>query len=372
MAGPTALSEVGFWQIFHRYVESIDAAREFFTQISPRASEMDAHALEEQKRRMAELTLKLLKRKGLGFDDLDEFVTTTFDPLAEGLARSISSKSMEVDKAARFTLTIDDSEPELAADKAQLFMDAIRVIVGEAKLPGIHRESLNRSVLLSLVANFEVLIADLARRRYRQFPEAIGRQRQVSVEVLRTFARVDDVLDHIVSDLIDELLRGSFERWFKFLEQHMSIDPSRVVPDASQWAEMFQRRHVVVHAGGHASRQYREKVDWTRVRWPSHRPPLDDPLVTENEYIWYALDVFQTVGMLLCQSAWKKLAPQESEERYTSLARVIFGAADAALWQVVRWLSTWGTEDGGFTVAQSSQLSLVACLSSMRAYCESW
>lgn len=224
----------------------------------------------------------------------------------------------------------------------------------------IHRELLNRSILMSLVSYFEVLVADLAHAFYRIAPDAISTDDKVlSVNELKQFSSIDEALRSIISDRIDKLLRESVNGWREFFQSRMKIDMKLLVPQWAQWNEYFQRRHIIVHTGGRVTERYLSNVDWEQAEPFMSKPSLGDTLTIDDVYIENAIDVFEISGLLLCQEVWRKLVPGDSEARYGGLRGLLDEVYRGLLsrhWYVAQRVATWGEQD-----SEASEDSMLIC-----------
>ena len=170
----------------------------------------------------------------------------------------------------------------------------------------------------------------------------------LSVNELKKFSSIDEALRSIVSHRVDELLRGSVNDWQKFFKSRMKIDMTLLVPDWAQWEEYFQRRHVILHAGGRATERYLSNVTWRKVEPHISRPSLGDKLDVNDTYLDHAINVFEVSGLLLCQEVWRKLVPEDGERRHSpasGLPDVVYRRLLSRHWYVSGRLATWGEQD---------------------------
>lgn len=214
----------------------------------------------------------------------------------------------------------------------------------------IHHELLNRSTLMSLVSYFEVLVADLAHALFRIAPDAaLTEDKSLGVKELKKFSSIDEALRSIISDAVDDLLRGSVNDWHKFFQTRMKIDMKLLTPDWAQWNEYFQRRHIMVHAGGRVTERYLSNVDWEKLAPHIPKPSLGDRLGIEDAYLERTINAFEVSGLLLCQEVWRKLVPGDGERRFgplRGLLDVVYSRLLSRHWYVAERLATWGEQDG--------------------------
>ena len=324
-----------FASVFSQYQNSMEALREFSSRLTPLVSDIETVIAEERRRKVDQILASFRDR-------LDERQLEELRKFAEWLVNSIEG---ETDEESSFTL-----EGNVSAEVVL----AVLTVVQERSPTYAHHELLNRSILMSLVGYFEVVVADLAHAFYRLIPKAASNDDKVlSVNELRTFESVDDAMEFVISERVDDLLRGSIEDWQQFFQSRMNVDLRSIVPDWPQWSEMFQRRHIIVHAGGKVTRRYLEKVDWDNVTWPERKPEMGSLVAVDDKYVQRALDIFEVSGALLCQAVAKKLGPDDHEGRLRALMAAIYHRLKTPHWYVAERLSTWGNADSAATEEQS-------------------
>lgn len=333
-----------FKNVFKRYTDSITALREFFSRLSPFVTKLEKGIRREQKASINKIAQDFGKHASK--KELDELMS---------FLESLRGKSAKKNKKVGTPKNLKITSP-LAQESA---INLLRTIFFSTP-SAIHRELLNRSILMSLVSYFEVLVADLAHAFYRIAPDAISTDNKVlSVNELKQFNTIDEALRSIVSDRIDKLLRGSVRDWRDFFQSHMNIDMELLTPDWARWNECFQRRHVMVHAGGRASETYLSHVDWEAIAPYMTKPNVGNKLDVETDYLKDAINTFEITGILLCQEVWRKLVPGDEETRYsafTGIENAIYESLLSHHWYVAEKLAAWGEKDG-----EASEDSVLMC-----------
>lgn len=212
-----------------------------------------------------------------------------------------------------------------------------------------HREILYRGVLTGLVGQFEVLIADLAHHFFRRAPGALGGDDKVlSARELLAFASIDEAKEFIISDRVDDLLRGSAEDWRKFFESRMKIDLREISTDWPHFVEHIQRRHLIVHAGSRISRRYLSLVDQSVLKKYFGDPQIGQPVRLDSEYIESALRSFEATGILLGLAFWSKLHREAAEAQAELLIDHVYESVKRGQWNVVLHLAKWGAGHEAF------------------------
>jgi len=318
-----------FRSVFARYRRNITALREFFMRLNPVVADIEVGITDEYASRLDRLLSDFRTRAGP--EDMRELrqLIDWLSPVPQG-----------------------EPCPSTTRLKSPAVGWLFYSILGEferASSFGAHRVLLNASILISLVGYFELLVADLVHTFYRTFPEAAANDDKVlSVNQLKSFDSIDEAIDYVVSRRVDDLLRGTLEEWHKFFESRLKIDLRKVVPEWARFSEIIQRRHLIVHAGGEVNRRYLANVDWERLGDPDGPPALGTQLSVDEAYLNCALDIFEVAGVLLCQSVWKKLAPEETDTRLGmlgGLGDVVYRSLLGGRWYIAERLCGWGLQD---------------------------
>jgi len=322
-----------FERTFTQYRDSIAALREFFSRLSPFVTKLKKGIKKEKKAHIKEI-----------FKDFGQRASKAEIEELENFLETLTGKTTKKGKAVREFKASDITSPLVK----EFVIKMVRAIFYDTP-SDIHRELLNRSILMSLVSYFEVLVADLAHAFYRIAPDAISTADKVlSVNELKQFSSIDEALRSIVSDRIDKLLRSSVSDWQEFFQSRMKINMKLIVPEWAQWNEYFQRRHIVVHAGSHVTQLYLSKLDWKALTPYMPKPSLGDKLDIDDAYLEHAINTFEIAGLLLCQEVWRKLIPGDSEARYsglTGLGDAVYHRLLSRHWDVAEKLASWGEQD---------------------------
>jgi hypothetical protein len=213
-----------------------------------------------------------------------------------------------------------------------------------------HRELLYRGIVTGLVGQFEVLIAELAHAFYRRAPDAVGAdEKLLSVNDLKRFGSIDDALDFVVSNRVEDLLRGSVHDWQKFFSTRLKIDLSQHAPDWERFVESIQRRHVIVHAGGRITRRYLENVAPAVVQAYFADASLGTRISLDADYISACVRSFEITGLLLGYHCWSKLHDEELSLMEEDLNENIYALLCAKEWKTVRALALWASHVAGLS-----------------------
>lgn len=318
-----------FRPVFVQYGASMTAIREFFSQLAPFVSEIEEgrwKSIEEQTRTIMQGFMERATKQD------SEELTDVLKVIVDRISGVKSSRPKRITASGTVTKVVWE----------------IGRMMMHTYSPGMHQELLNRSILMSLVSYFEVLVSDLAHLYYRLVPDATSAdEKALSVNDLRQFKSIDDALQSVVSRRVDNLLREGADEWHRFFKTRMKIDLDQLVPSASEWREFFQRRHIIVHACGRVTERYLASVDWDSLE--RAQPTIGTALPLDGSYLARAIDAFEIAGLLLCQEIWRKLAPQELQVRLnssTGLCDAVYRRLKSGNWCVAEHLASWGLRDG--------------------------
>ena len=167
-----------FLGIFTRYISSIDAIREFFLNLCPVVTSIEEGIEKKTKSYLKEIFEDFRKKATEEeIDDMNGF----FEFISQGYDSKKSSKAKSHSFTPKSTLV------------EECTLKILRTALGHST-SGLHRKLLNRSILMSLVSYFEVLVAELAHAFYRIAPDAISTDDKVlSVNELKRFNSIDEV-----------------------------------------------------------------------------------------------------------------------------------------------------------------------------------
>jgi hypothetical protein len=162
------------------------------------------------------------------------------------------------------------------------------------------------SLLTTLVGDYEVFIASLARAVVTRHPGSLdSSERTFTWRDISAHSTLEELKAQVIEKAVDDLLRESSEGWMKFFETkyRLAIPPLARTPEL---LEVFQRRHVIVHNGGRVSRLYMEHT--SKIESP---PNIGDRLSVDLEYFQKAADMLCIVALALVHNVARKLLPKD-------------------------------------------------------------
>lgn len=154
---------------------------------------------------------------------------------------------------------------------------------------------LRSSLLVSLVGDFEVMVSELIRACYEYQPGRLNEsEKTFTISQLEKFADFSEVREYLISQIVDDVLRGSLDDWIAFFVRKFGVEE---IADVGQFAvqELMQRRHCIVHNAGLVSGRYLDNLKKFRVD-----AELDDNLCVSREYLQRSADALFLIAYSLC------------------------------------------------------------------------
>lgn len=182
-------------------------------------------------------------------------------------------------------------------------------------------ELLYRSLLVSLVGAFEVLLGSLLAYFFSARPAALsgqdgvlGGEKEFSLSDLEQAGSIEDARDLAIARRVEAFLYESFDSWSRWFEKHLHFGFSEVCVSWPTLRELIERRHVVVHNGSRVSRRYRSNLGITAAE-----PKIGTHLGVDQAYLINATSELRVLGILLTQLTRIKLDVEHAEEAVAKL-----------------------------------------------------
>ncbi|MFE6408964.1 hypothetical protein ACFVOR_18760 [Streptomyces sp. NPDC057837] len=201
-----------------------------------------------------------------------------------------------------------------------------------------------QSTAVSAVSNFEVLLAGLVACFYEVAPQALDassrdKGKEFSLRELKEMKSLDDAIQMAIDRRVDELMFGSFSEWRKFFVDKMKLNFEDYAIDWEFLQEVFQRRHVIVHAGGQASRRYMQNVHEKLRKGVKEGDYLE---VTE-EYLGKAASGLLCFGYLLTSAMALKFTKDRTEEVVANIHQFTYRNLVKGRYALVIKCASYGT-----------------------------
>lgn len=212
-----------------------------------------------------------------------------------------------------------------------------------------HVELFREGALMSLIGAAEWFLSRLLHEHFRRVPEAAKvSETPLTLNQLRSLGSFDDAVAYVISDHVEQILRGGLDSWLGALTK-MGLSMGYMNEHKEQLVEVFQRRHVIVHNGGKLSTPYLRKVEASLREGRS----LGTKLTVSKHYLEKAADLIEATFILIAAELWKKLAPN-SEVRARTMIDIAADHLSYGKWAIAERLSDFVRRDKA--LSERSQL----------------
>lgn len=173
------------------------------------------------------------------------------------------------------------------------------------------------SQLVNMVGELELFISRFVTRWFQRDLSHLGEKKiTLTLSQMREIDSVDDVIEETVTEFIDELMNSGSGSWFSTLEK--MLDARVEGADEFAFLESIQRRHVIVHHGGLASRRYLRALN----KFPLS-VELDSQLPVDLRYLVTAGDAMAAVAHSIVVCGLLK-SGEPSKEIESAIAELTF------------------------------------------------
>lgn len=170
-----------------------------------------------------------------------------------------------------------------------------------------HERHLVNTTLVSLCSVIEVFVSGQLHLFFAKRPGAANLDEfQLSLSDLERYGAIEVARQSLVAKRVESVVRGSVEDWLDFLEKKMNLK-SAAISDERMFriVELFQRRNVLVHAGGLVNGIYLANVS----KGLSKDLKQGDEIVTTVDYLLEAISLCEAVFLLMAIELWRQLEP---------------------------------------------------------------
>jgi hypothetical protein len=181
---------------------------------------------------------------------------------------------------------------------------------------------LHPSMLLSIVATFDTLFADLSKSLLKLRPERYdSSDRQYSVAELLAMSRDGDFIDQVISDEVDSLMNRSHAEQIKFFEKSFSVSISEKFNKWPNYLEIFERRNLIAHGGARVNKRYIENCERHKIECKFEE---GDEIIVDFEYIKCSIDTMIEFGTILAFAAWLKQVPDDRDDAFQAMNDICY------------------------------------------------
>lgn len=218
---------------------------------------------------------------------------------------------------------------ERAHEFISTFSGLREIAEGYAVIPG--------SVMLSLVATFDSLMSDLLRTLLLADPKRFATsQKTIEVKEILSMSSFDQVIEKVIEDEIDNVMRGSHADQVKYVEKNFKIGIQEGYERWPQFIEIFERRNLVAHGSSTVNRIYLENCRTAGVDVSALN--VGDTLDLDAKYLHRAVNVLAEFAILSVVTITLKRVPKQREQIYKRLNAIAFDLIREKRTRLASWI----------------------------------
>lgn len=185
---------------------------------------------------------------------------------------------------------------------------------------------LYQSSLITLVMYFELLIANIIRKRIYDYPESVKiDEKPLTLIDIRKFGSMEIAENYLIEKEVGKLIRESYMVWVEYFKKNFKckFDLISILDDSV--IEIIQRRNIIVHNDGVINGIYLSNVPKTSYK-------SDDKVVIAIEYILEAIRIIEKCGLFMGIEIWQRVE-KNSIDRATFLEQTGFEYLKKEEWE---------------------------------------
>jgi hypothetical protein len=233
------------------------------------------------------------------------------------------------------------------------------------------KEGLNAlpgAALMSLVATFDSLIADIVKKMLRLRPERYATSdKQIPIKDVLTMNSMDDFIDVIIEDDAYVFSRGSHEEQVKFIEKNLHV------PIISHWKhwpdfiEVFERRNLVAHGEEKFTSRYAANCASAEL---DAKALVGNRIELSAKYLRGASDILLEFSILLTFVLWRKHFSETEEKSFEQLNQTVFELISHRRYTVARDILEFALPLKGAKMSEVARRMMIVNLASAHRHLE--
>lgn len=163
---------------------------------------------------------------------------------------------------------------------------------------------LYNTCFVNLVTYFEQLISKLLYERFKIYPNAAGlNEKKITFGQVEVFCTIEDLKETLIQEELENIMRGNFQSWLKYITDKLSCDLSWVNSNESEIVKIFQIRNILVHNGGIINEIFLRNTNLTGCR----DSMLGEMYKIDNKIFNEAYDLLYKAGIIIAYGCWHAL-----------------------------------------------------------------
>ena len=213
------------------------------------------------------------------------------------------------------------------------------------------------NALVGLVSRYDEFLSSILKNAYRKNPErATASDKSLTYADLLTLDSLDDVVELFIAEVIDNLLRESHEKQLETIDREFKTGIIEHFLEFPQFIEIMERRNLLVHAGGIASKYYVKKCREVGCK-KEDLPKEGTPLHVKEDYFQASVLSLSELAVRLGYSLACRVYPDMLDDIHEHLLKEVgFPLLVSEEWELARrvfsfalfWPDKYAPEDFHF------------------------
>lgn len=187
-------------------------------------------------------------------------------------------------------------------------------LINEENKSAVAIKLIPRSIFVSLVSQFDLLIANMMRAVLVKYPKIISKEKTLSFEEALNFSSFDEIRTYFIEEEINNVLRGDHVGQINWFEKNLSIKLKECL--TKKWnifVELTERRNLFVHSDGIVNDYYIDNLKKNKIEFDKNIKKGDVLMVTPD-YFKEALQCLYEISIKLSWLVWRKMEENDIED----------------------------------------------------------
>lgn len=174
------------------------------------------------------------------------------------------------------------------------------------------KNSILETQFIDCITRFDSFLLNLIKKIYLLKPEILsGSEKTISYKLLLTMDSIDNARNALISDILDELFRGSHISQLEYLRKTFKLDVKKEIENTyKNFVEVTERRNILIHCEGKVSKQYLNVCNENGI---SANVTESIKLEIDEDYFIRSCDTLLEMSLKIGYSIWKKQAKTEKD-----------------------------------------------------------
>lgn len=223
-----------------------------------------------------------------------------------------------------------------------LFDDRVNLISGFTFFPP--------AILMSMVSYYDSALSDILRLFLKANPARYSKSEKpfLASELLK-MSSFDELLEKIVEDDIDSLMRGGHAGQIVFVDKTFK---SKIKDSFASWPEfieIFERRNIVAHGSGTTNEIYRKNCEDAGLK---NIMPLGTEVFLTRGYLSTSANMLHEMLLVVIFELWDKLAKSEKTKLYGAFNEAIFSLLKRKNYQLSNKIAKYVLDKNDFNACE--------------------